>query len=230
MISVKRLKIGDGKKDIVDISFDIDHSLALVGESGSGKSLTLKALLSMLPSNLEVDIEVDAPFLLERGKSLSFVPQNPFTALSPMTRISDQWFDSRERAEELFSTLGLEMELFFRYPPQLSGGQLQRVIFAMAVANSPKLILLDEPTTALDPELREEMVDILLQLQEKFAFKTLFVTHDIRIAARICRECFVIKDGREIERGPSDSVLGNPRREYTKRLIDAGFSFREFRK
>ncbi len=229
MIHIRRLRIRSDERPLVDLSFTIHHSLALVGQSGSGKSLTLKALIGMLPSNLHSEMEIEAPFALKRGKSVAFIPQNPFTALSPMTKIRRQWFASEERARELFGLLGLEWTLFDRYPPQLSGGQLQRVIFAMALADDPKLLLLDEPTTALDPHLREEIAALLVELQEKFGFLTLFVTHDINLAAKICRETLVIREGREVESGSSADVLGHPRSDYTRSLMEASFARREFR-
>ena len=229
MIRVKRLRISSHERLLVDLAFEIRDSLALVGQSGSGKSLTLKALLGMLPAALESTLEVEAPFELIRGETVAFVPQNPFTALSPMTRIRKQWFASEEKARELFGMLGLEWELFDRYPPQLSGGQLQRMIFAMALSSDPRLLLLDEPTTALDPRLRGEMARLLVELRERLGFGMLFVTHEINLAARICREMLVIREGVEVESGPSERILEHPRSDYTRRLVEADFSRREFR-
>ncbi len=229
MIRVERLRILQDEKELVDLSFEIGESLALVGESGSGKSLTLKALIGMLPSNLEWEMDLKAPFELKRGETLAFIPQNPFTALSPMTKIRKQWFASEERARGLFELLGLEWSLFDRYPPQLSGGQLQRVIFAIALSGNPKLLLLDEPTTALDPHLREEIARLLLELQKRFGFRVLFVTHDINLAAKICEEMLVIRKGRVVEQGSNRAILEDPESEYTRRLVEASFAKREFR-
>ena len=229
MIRIEKLRILNGEKELVDLHFGIDKSLALVGESGSGKSLTLKALIGMLPSTLKLEMDLQAPFELKRGQTLAFIPQNPFTALSPMTKIRKQWFASEERARELFGLLGLEWGLFDRYPPQLSGGQLQRVIFAIALGGDPKLLLLDEPTTALDPHLREEIARLLVDLQKRFGFATLFVTHDINLAAKICEEMLVIRKGRVVEQGPSRKILEHPAKDYTRRLVEASFAHREFR-
>ncbi len=223
------LIIEDAKKKLVELSFTIDSSLALVGESGSGKSLTLKALLDLLPSNLRYRSDIEATFKLTRGDTVSFVPQNAFTAFSPMTRIKDQWLYTQESADELFDILNLNRQLFDRFPSELSGGELQRVVIAIALASRPKLILLDEPTTALDPALREEMVMILLRLQERFGFLMLFVTHDIKIAQALCRDILVLKDGRVVEQGRAEDILKRPRERYTKELIEAGFINREFR-
>jgi len=223
------LTISSDDSTIVDISFDISKSLAVVGQSGSGKSLTLKALLGLLPSNLSSTIDIEAPFEFIRGDTVSFVPQNAFTAFSPMTRLRDQWLNLQENIDELFELLELDISLIDRFPSELSGGQLQRVIVAMALSSQPKLLLLDEPTTALDPKLREEMVKILLQLQKRFGFLILFVTHDIKVAQSLCDDILVLKDGRVVEIGNSQDILRDPKDSYTKRLIEAGFAYREFR-
>ena len=228
MISIK-IEIRDRDKELVNLSLDIDKSLALVGQSGSGKSLTLKALLGMVPNSLNSKIDISADFEFVRGESISFVPQNPFTALSPRTLISKQWFRDKDIAMELFDAISLDRELFYRYPPQLSGGELQRVILAIALATKPKLILLDEPTTALDPKIREDLIPLLIQLQNRYNFAMLFVSHDIELASKLCQDMIVIKSGREIERGKSQEILNSPKEHYTKELIDSNFRRREFR-
>jgi peptide/nickel transport system ATP-binding protein len=228
-MKISKLHITFKDKTLVNIAFDIDSSLALVGQSGSGKSLTLKALLGMLPSSMAYELEVDSKFELKVGKDLSFVPQNPFTALSPLTKIRKQFFVDDKRIEELFAKVDLDIELADRFAPELSGGQLQRVVIAMALEQKPKLILLDEPTTALDPETRVLILDLLKNLQKKHGFKMLFVTHDMNSANVICDEICVIKDGKIVESGNIESILNNPQEEYTKTLIDANFANREFR-
>jgi peptide/nickel transport system ATP-binding protein len=119
--------------------------------------------------------------------------------------------------------------LLERYPSELSGGQLQRVIIAMALSISPKLILLDEPTTALDASSRSIVLEILAKEQEKLGFLTLFVTHDIRSAAKVCREIAVLKDGTILEYGLMNDVLKAPAHPYTKVLLNSGFTHRGFR-
>jgi len=224
------LKISKDNQKYVDISFSITKSLALIGESGSGKSLTLKALLQMLPKDFKAQISYEGGFKLERGKTLGYVPQNPFTALSPLTKIKDQWIIHTDIAPKMMEQVGLSSELLNRFPPELSGGQLQRIVIAMALVANPKLLLLDEPTTALDANLRDVIVKLLLKLQKEFKFKMLFVTHDIFTASKLCDEIVVIKSGKIVESGLMDEVLKSPAQEYTKALIDAGFSNREFRK
>ena len=169
------------EKILVDIAFEIKHSLALVGESGSGKSLTLKAILGMLPANISLEKKIESSFSLEIGKSVALIPQNPFTALSPLTKIKKQFFVEQSRVKELFQELGLTEELLECFAPELSGGELQRVVIAMALSLKPKLLLLDEPTTALDPKRRELIISLLKSLQKKEAFLILFVLSLIHI-------------------------------------------------
>ena len=228
-MKISKLKISIEEKILVDINFNIKSSLALVGQSGSGKSLTLKALLGMLPSSMRSEIDTDGNFELKAGTSLAFVPQNPFTALSPLTKIKKQFFVDEQKIKELFAKVDLDEELLDRFPPELSGGQLQRVVIAMALEYNPKLLLLDEPTTALDPETTVLILDMLKELQKEFGFKILFVTHDMNSAKSLCEDICVIKDGKIVENGEMFKVLSNPKEVYTKTLIDANFANREFR-
>lgn len=228
-IRINRLKITHADEVLVDIAFEIRRSLALVGQSGSGKSLSLKALLGLLDPTLDVLIEKECDFGWKRGDTLSLVPQNPFTALSPLTRIKDQMFLPKEESIELFTLLGLDESLLERFPPELSGGQLQRVVVAIALGSNPKLLLLDEPTTALDPVSKETMIALLRTLQEKIGFRMLFVTHDMGVASALCEDICVLKEGRVIEQGSIDEVTRKPKEGYTQALIDAEFKTREFR-
>lgn len=228
-IGIDELIIRHGDKTLVTCSFTIRSSLALVGQSGSGKSLILKALLGMSDSTLDVRLQKRSDFEWVRGKSVSLVPQNPFTALSPLTKIKDQMFYPRQRVVEIFGWLELEIALLERYPSELSGGQLQRVVVAMALASQPSLLLLDEPTTALDPAAKKVMTTLLKSLQERLGFSTLFVTHDMGVASEVCEDICVLKEGKIIEEGKMQSVLQNPQDGYTRRLIEADFKTREFR-
>jgi len=228
-MKIQKLQIQFEDKMLVDIHFNITSSLALVGESGSGKSLTLKALLDMLPNSMKKTLQVDADFVLKAGETLSLVPQNPFTALSPLTKIKKQFFAKKERVLELFEAVGLDATLLERFPPELSGGQLQRIVIAMALESKPKLLLLDEPTTALDPKTKSMVLALLKKLQKKEHFFMLFVTHDIASAAQICEDICVIKEGKVIEDGIITEILENPKELYTKTLIEANFANRKFR-
>ena len=229
-MKINELKISLDDKLLVDISFDIVSSLALVGQSGSGKSLTLKALLDMLPSSTRCELDCDSEFEFRAGKTLSLVPQNPFTALSPLTKIKKQFFTQGKRVNELFEDVGLDVELLERFPPELSGGQLQRVVVAMALESKPKLLMLDEPTTALDPQNTKLILDLLKSLQKKEGFKMLFVTHDMNSASYLCEDICVIANGKVVESGIMQEILQNPKKDYTQTLIDANFANREFRR
>jgi len=228
-MNISKLSIIYEENILVDISFKIKTSLALVGQSGSGKSLTLKALLGMLPNSMVCELEHDADFELIAGSTLSFVPQNPFTALSPLTKIKDQFFTNKNDMDKLFSRVGLDIDLSSRFPPELSGGQLQRVVIAMALSRQPKLLLLDEPTTALDPQTRVLILELLKELQKEYGFKILFVTHDMNAASSLCTDICVIKNGKVVESGAMESVLKKPQEDYTKILIEASFANRKFR-
>ncbi len=229
MMNVSKLKIIYNNEALVDIAFDISSSLALIGQSGSGKSLTIKALLGMLPKEMNLQFEDNFDFELIGGKTVSFVPQNPFTALSPLTKIKKQFFSDIKRVQELFDEVGLSYGLLDRFVPELSGGQLQRVVIAIALESKPKLLLLDEPTTALDPDTKEMILQLLKKLQKKEQFKMLFVTHDITSARELCEDVAIIKNGKIIESGKMHEVMQNPKQEYTKILIEANFANRKFR-
>jgi peptide/nickel transport system ATP-binding protein len=228
-MNVSKLRISYENKVLVDVAFHIESSLALIGQSGSGKSLTIKALLGMLPKKMEVELKEDFSFKLLAGKTVAFVPQNPFTALSPLTKIKKQFFTTKKRILSLFDEVGLEYDILERFPPELSGGQLQRVVIAMALESKPKLILFDEPTTALDPTTKSIIIALLKRLQKKEAFKMLFVTHDISSASNLCESVCIIKDGKIIESGKMQEVFYAPKEQYTKTLINANFANRKFR-
>ncbi len=229
-MKISKLQIIHKNKTLVDIKFQITSSLALVGQSGSGKSLTIKALLNMLSSDMKLTLHVKSDFDLIAGKTIGFVPQNPFTALSPLTKIKSQFFIPSLHVKKLFQAIDLDINLLNRYPSELSGGQLQRIIIAISLSSNPKILLLDEPTTALDPGARLKILNLLIVLQQKMKFKILFVTHDINSAKLLCEDICVICDGLVVETGKMTDVLNNPQKLYTKKLIESNFSIREFRK
>ncbi len=226
---VNKLQISTDKKDLVDISFEINESFALVGQSGSGKSLTLKALLDMLPLNLTKTMEIESDFGLKRGVDVSIVPQNPFTALSPLTRIGKQFILKRDESIKYMKMVNLDSDFLHRYPSELSGGQLQRIIIAMALSQRPKLLLLDEPTTALDSDTKSIILDLIKELQTKVGYKILFVTHDTEAAKELCQDIAILKNGIIVERGAVREVLSNPQNSYSKELIQSNFKNRKKR-
>ncbi|MDX4059750.1 ATP-binding cassette domain-containing protein [Aliarcobacter skirrowii] len=229
MIDIKKIKISYENISLVDISFKINSSLALVGESGSGKSLTLKALLNMLPTNLRVEKEIEYEFELD-SNTIGFIPQNPFLSLSTMTKIKDQMFCEFSKVEEVFKLLNLSLDILEKYPSQISGGQVQRVVIAIAISRDIKLLLLDEPTTALDFENKTNIINIVNSLKEQLGIKILFVTHDIATIENICDDIMILKNGKIIESGTTKEILENPQTAYTKLLISSSFKNKEFRK
>ena len=229
MIDIKKIKISYENISLVDISFKINSSIALVGESGSGKSLTLKALLNMLPTNLRVEKEIEYEFELD-SNTIGFIPQNPFLSLSTMTKIKDQMFCEFSKVEEVFKLLNLSLDILEKYPSQISGGQVQRVVIAIAISRDIKLLLLDEPTTALDFENKTNIINIVNSLKEQLGIKILFVTHDIATIENICDDIMILKNGKLIESGKTKEILENPQTAYTKLLISSSFKNKEFRK
>ncbi len=227
-LNIHSLNILHNDVSLVNLSFKITNSTALIGQSGSGKSITLKSLLGMLPKNLISNCDYSCDFELN-SKNIAFVPQNPFTSLSSMTKIKHQFFCTQERKLELLSLVGLESWILERFPTQLSGGQLQRVIIAIALTHTPKLLLLDEPTTALDIASKERILGLIKELQKKLNLLILFVTHDINSIIGVCQDVIIIKDGLIIEKGLCDNILNNPQHTYTKTLIQSGFENRDFR-
>jgi peptide/nickel transport system ATP-binding protein len=227
-INIKNLEIKTNKKELVNISFNVDNSTALIGESGSGKSLTLKALLNLLPSDLTVNKEVISNFELNYN-SVGFIPQNPFTSLSSMTKVGDQFFCSVEKKEEVLALVNLDKSVLKKFPSQLSGGQIQRIVIAIALSRDIKLLLLDEPTTALDEENKINIIQLINEIKTKLNILILFVTHDINSIKDICRNIIILKHGKIIEEGLTNEILSSPQKDYTKQLINSTFKNKFFR-
>lgn len=228
MLNIKKLKITIQDKLLLDISFNIKDSTALIGESGSGKSLTLKALLNLLPSFMKLDQDIDSSFELNYD-TIGFIPQNPFTSLSSMTKIKDQFFCPNEKKEEVLKLVDLDISVLNKFPTQLSGGQIQRVVIAIALSRNIKILLLDEPTTALDEENKDNIISLISDLKNRLNILILFVTHDIDSIKNICNEIVILKNGVIIEKGLTLDILNAPKEDYTKKLINSTFKNKEFR-
>ncbi len=222
------------------------EALGLVGESGSGKSMTLKCILGIEPGGARVDgqIELDGTDLLAtsgeelrriRAEDLALIAQNPHGALNPVLPVgrflvegmadarSMSRADAEAKAAELLRSVGIaDTERVLRsYPHQLSGGMLQRVVIAGAISGSPKLLLADEPTTALDVTTQAEVVAILDEMRREHGLSMIFVTHDLDLAAAVCDRLAVMKDGEILEIGTPDEIRDHPKTEYTRNLMAA---------
>ncbi len=206
----------------------VDTTLAIVGQSGSGKSLTLRTILNLLPNAMKSTFNYKCSFKLN-PKNISFIPQNPFTSLSPLTKIKKQFFCNQNTTIQMLKKVGLENWVLDRFPIQLSGGQLQRVVIAIALSTNPKLLLLDEPTTALDDQSKKIILQLLSSLQKELNILMIFVTHDISSVQNTCEKIIVLKDGNIVECGYLNNILKNPQNRYTKQLISSNFKNRVFR-
>ncbi len=219
--------------------------LCILGESGSGKSVTLRALMRLLPSNkarISGNIRVDGQDVLAldsaglsrlRGGSVSMIFQEPMTALDPVYTIGDQIVETirrhkggtkaaaRARALELLELVKIPSAVtrLNNYPHELSGGLRQRAMIAMALSCGPRLLLADEPTTALDATVQIQVLILLRKLQREMGMATIFVTHDLGVASEIADRIAVMYAGRVVEEGPVADVLANPLHPYTKGLM-----------
>lgn len=218
--------------DGVDLRVAPGEALGIVGESGSGKSLTLRAIAGILPASVA---RTGGDIALAAGQSIGMVFQEPLAALSPTLRIGDLLADgvaarsrmrrraARERAVELLREVGVpEPERRARqYPHQLSGGLRQRVVIAMALAGDPGVLLCDEPTTALDVSVQDQILGLIDRLRIERDLSVVFVSHDLAVVASMCGRVMVMTDGRVVESGPTAEVLQRPTDGYTQQLIAA---------
>jgi peptide/nickel transport system ATP-binding protein len=242
-------QLADRAYAIKDLSLSVDpgETLCVVGESGSGKSMTALATIGLLPRGVEVlsgSIDLGGIDLLSlneaewcdvRGRDVGTVFQEPMTSLNPVMRIEDQIAETfrahgllskaarRQRTIELLDEVNLpHPELIARaYPHELSGGQRQRVMIAMALALEPKLLIADEPTTALDVTTQAQVLKLLDNLRRKKGTAVLFITHDFGVVAEIADRVAVLQNGLLVEQGTADEVLSRPRHPYTRRLLAA---------
>jgi peptide/nickel transport system ATP-binding protein len=230
------------------ISFDIpqESTVALVGESGSGKSVSAMAILGLLPENAIVApgsrILYGGRNLLQasmremqgiRGKDISVIFQEPMTSLNPVFPVGEQIGEvlrlhmgltirqAQARAVELLNEVGIPNPQLrvSSFPHELSGGQQQRVMIAMAIACEPKLLIADEPTTALDVTIQKQILDLIAALQQKHRMSVLFITHDLGVVGEIASRVVVMQDGVIKEQGSVDAIFRDPKDAYTKALL-----------
>lgn len=227
----------------VSLTVDPGEIVGLVGESGSGKTQTAFSILGLLPK--EAEVRADAMTLAGdsllgksskgmrglRGSVVSYIPQEPMSNLDPSFTVGSQLVEglkagmSRAEAKstvlELLARVGIPdpQRTFDSYPHQISGGMAQRVLIAGAVASRPKLLIADEPTTALDVTVQAEILDLLRDLQGELGMGVLLVTHNFGVVADLCDRVIVMRNGELVEGGPVRSIFHNPQHDYTKQLI-----------
>ncbi len=233
--------------DRVDFQVAAGRTVGLVGESGCGKSVTLRSLLGLVPYPGEIlsgeirwqgeDLRRASKQRLAalRGIEISMIFQDPTACLNPVFTVGDQLTetlrkraglgreDARRRAVELLDRVGVPSpERRLRsYPHQLSGGMRQRVMIAIAISTQPKLLLADEPTTALDVTIQEQILALLMEFQEENGMAIVLVSHDLGVISETCDEVVVMYAGRRLEAGVREAVMGRPRHPYTRGLIQA---------
>ena len=243
------IQFGPNKPVVDQVSFNIfpRETLALVGESGSGKSLSALSLLKLLPGAATITkgkIIFNHDNILDfsqekleglRGGKISMIFQEPMTSLNPLHSILKQVQetliihrgmnekDAKNRVIELLELVGLRNaeKRLSALPHELSGGERQRVMIAMALANEPDLLIADEPTTALDVTIQEQILDLLANLQKKMGMAILFITHDLNIVQRFADRVAVMSQGEIVEEGPTKDIFSHPKNAYTKKLINS---------
>ena len=248
LLEVRNLSISfpnaHGDVEIVDnVSFEVrpGETMGLVGESGCGKSITSMAIMGLLPPTAKLTGEIlfNGVDLLKlspsehnalRGHEIAMIYQDALSSLNPSMLISAQFKQLTSRggqrtAQELLELVGLDPDRTLKsYPHELSGGQRQRVLIAMALTRNPKLVIADEPTTALDVTVQRQVVDLLNELRTKLGFAMVFVSHDLALVASVAHRITVMYAGQVVETGPTLELLTDPRHEYTRGLLGAVLS------
>jgi peptide/nickel transport system ATP-binding protein len=228
------------------VSFDVpaNTTVALVGESGSGKSVTAMSILNLLPDNAERSgrvlwegrdlLQAELPALQAlRGREIACVFQDPMSSLNPVFNVGQQLCEplmkhlgltkgqAIKRAEELLGEVGIPepRRRLGTYPHEMSGGQQQRVMIAMALACEPKLLIADEPTTALDVTIQRQIIELLAKLQDKHRMSVLFISHDLGLVGEIAKHVVVMRHGAIREQGPVAQIFEAPKDDYTRALL-----------
>ena len=244
---IRHLNIAiNGKPIVDDVDLDIadGERVGLVGSSGSGKSMIARAMMGLLPATAQVTGSVelggtqivgasDAAVADLRGRYVGMVFQNPSAALNPVMTVAQQvglplylhydlsLTERSERVTAMLAKVGLGEDVLAKYPHELSGGQRQRVGIATALVTSPRLIIADEPTTALDSITQRQIVDLLTSLVDESGASMLFITHDFAVLNRATTRCYVLECGRIAESGDTDALLDQPRTDAGRRLVQS---------
>jgi peptide/nickel transport system ATP-binding protein len=228
-------------KAVQDVSFELyaGETIGIVGESGSGKSTVGRCIVRLLdPDGGRVLMDgadiahMSGAELRDQRRKLQMIFQDPFSSLNPRARVSriltegliafgTPKADAQAKARELLELVGLDASAMMRFPHEFSGGQRQRIGIARALALDPSIIIADEAVSALDVSIQAQVLDLLAELKERLHLSMLFITHDLRVAARICDRIIVMQKGRIVEAGPVGKVLHDPDTDYTRSLLDA---------
>ncbi|EKO3438696.1 ABC transporter ATP-binding protein [Vibrio fluvialis] len=232
----------------VNFELNVGETLAIVGESGSGKSVSTNALMQLLPNNARIDAQSSIVFegeeLLEksevqmrrvRGDRIGMIFQEPMTSLNPYLRVGIQVAEAmmchrkvsmaqaKQRVLELFELVHLPnpQQAYSKYPHEFSGGQLQRIMIAMALINEPDILIADEPTTALDVTVQAEVLKLIKEIQSKMGMAILFITHDLGVVRYVADRVLVMCKGDVVEEGDTQELFTNAKHDYTRMLINA---------
>ena len=248
ILKINNLSIGtkvDTNLNLVDdISFSVKSgkTTCIVGESGSGKSLTALSIIRLLSPQLKMSGEIlfnnedickmsELEIREKRGLDIAMIFQEPMTSLNPVLTIGYQIKEAiavhsdlpnneiNNKVEELLTLVGIPIERVSSYPDELSGGQRQRVMIAMSMSCNPKLLIADEPTTALDVTVQAQILKLLDDLKSKLNMSMLFITHDFGVVEDIADDVIVMFKGKIVERGEVNQVLKKPKHPYTKALL-----------
>ena len=230
----------------ISIQIGKRRTLGLVGETGAGKTTTARAILNLVPNPPGViksgEIYLDGEDVLKmsaselekmRGNDVAMIFQDPMTALNPVMTVGDQIGESIqlhqhvskkeafEKAKEMLKMVGIAESRAYDYPHQFSGGMKQRVVIAIALACSPKLLIADEPTTALDVTIQAQVLELMKELIRDKDMSMMLITHDLGVVAEVCEDVAVMYAGRIVEQGPADDVFNFTRHPYTEGLFDS---------
>ncbi len=228
----------------INLSVDKGKTLGLVGETGAGKTTTALSVLRLIPNPpgkmMSGTIKLDGMDLMSlsendiekvRGATVSMIFQDPMTALNPVIRVGDQIAEaiqihkkvsieeSLKQAKEMLEMVGIPGSRMNEYPHQFSGGMKQRVVIAIALSCSPKLLIADEPTTALDVTIQAQVLELMKELKEKFNMAMVMITHDLGVVAEVCDDVAIMYAGRIVEQGSLEDIFRRGKHPYTEGLL-----------
>lgn len=231
--------------DGASFSVQAGRSLGLIGESGCGKTSVGRAIMRVMPGNMRIDggqilfqgqdlVRLPEAEMRElRWRQIAMIPQSSMHSLDPVYRLEDQFLEvlcerggmnksaARTRAQELFGLVGLDPARLHHYPHEFSGGMKQRAVIAMALALQPRLVIADEPVTALDVIVQEQVLEVIRELQARLGISVIMITHDMSVVAQTCHDVVVMYAGNVVESAPVDTVFRRPAHPYTMGLARA---------